>query len=290
MLSSSQIHGNRQLLLTSPEPTLVFANKKKSVSTVQLSIQPFNKRKTTSTPKPCWKPLIGRHLSDAALTSPTLYGDSAFASLQHAFFACLLSFSGGGTSGIQYRFYPNGTNSPPFMVIDNPTSVGFPSDTTPLVVHMMSTEPSHPQLLQFASQLRRLGYHECMLLLGTMKPVNIGKEPNVSDMRGMLLHLDTLVGANDGSGAYPSTALEHGWKVCFTINDGAALCFALNGQRSTENGMEVLQTAVLPSLTTIGLRLWRRGDVAHALMPKSTPCTPEEWEKRLKRFLESLVE
>ena len=29
VLSSSQIHGNRQLLLTAPEPTLVFAQQKK---------------------------------------------------------------------------------------------------------------------------------------------------------------------------------------------------------------------------------------------------------------------
>ena len=223
---------------------------------------------------------------------PTVFGDRVFATLQHAFFACLLSFSGGGSSDTQYRFYPNGTNSPPFMIIDNPASVGFRSDaeTPPLAVHMMSTEPSHPQLLQFASQLRRLGYHECMLLLGIMKPVNTGKEPNIFDMRGLLLHLDTLVGANDGSGAYPSAALEHEWKVCFNINDGAALCFALNGQRTTNNGTEVLQPAILPPLTTIGLRLWRCGDVAHALMPKNAPCTTEEWDKRLKRFLESLVE
>jgi hypothetical protein len=219
----------------------------------------------------------------------TVFRDNVFASLQHAFFACLLSFSG-STTDLQYRFYPNGTHSPPFMVIDNPISVGLDLDNgMKLSVHMMVSEPSHGQLLQFASQLRRLGYHKCMLLLGTIKPVNLVKQSSVSEIRGLLLHLDVLLPANDGTSAYPPTALEHGWKVCFNTND-TTLCFALNGQRTTDNGMEVLQQATLPSLSTIGLRMWRRGDVAHALMPKNMPYAPHEWDTSIKRFLETLVE
>lgn len=130
-----------------------------------------------------------------------------------------------------------------------------------------------------------------MLLLGTITPINPAKESDISGLRGVLLDLDLLMGANNGNGAYPSTAVEHGWKVCIDTCNGAALYFALNGQRYMDNVLKVLQPAMLPLLTTIGLRLWRRGDVAHALVPKNiTNAAVGDWDEEIKHFLETPVE
>jgi hypothetical protein len=214
----------------------------------------------------------------------TVFRDVVYISVQHAFFSCLVW---GLSNEIQYRFYPNGNKVPPLMSIDNPIAVGVQTEG-PLAVHLMVVEPSHTRLLELASHLRCAGYTHCMLLIGTLTPHKAGKETN--GLRGLLLHVDRLVGADDGSGAYPSDTVEHGWKMCFDTKEGASLYFALNAQRSVGNSLEVMPIAELPVLANIGLRLWRRGDVAHAIVPKNTPNASSDWDEKIKRFLEIPVE
>ena len=175
------------------------------------------------------------------------------------------------------------------MVVETPSLVGIQWNH-PLAIHIMVLEPSHVQLLELASQLRSLGYTRCMLLIGTIAPKTTCKQSS-SDLRGLLLQLDRLIGADDGMGAYPSDAIEHGWKLCFDNAKGCALSFALNGQRPKDDGtVEVLSVMVLPALATLGLRLWRRGDVAHAIAPKNVSSACNDWDEHIKRFLETPVE
>ena len=217
-----------------------------------------------------------------------MFRDSVYATLQHALLACLFHQIH-PSDNLHYQFYPNGPKTAPVMVVDNPSLVGIQWHH-PLAIHIMVVEPSHVQLLELASQLRSLGYTRCMLLIGTISPKPTCKQSS-SDLRGMLLQLDQLIGADDGMGAYPSDAIEHGWKLCMDNAERCSLCFALNGQRPKDDGsVEVLPVSVLPPLTTLGLRLWRRGDVAHAIVPKNTSSASNSWDEQIKRFLETPVE
>ena len=141
----------------------------------------------------------------------------------------------------------------PVVVVKNPGMVGIQLNH-PLAIHLMVLEPSHVQLLELASQLRKLKYTRCMLLIETIAPKTKCKHGS-SDLRKLLLQLDRLIGADDGTGAYPSDAIEHGWKLCFDNAKGCSLCFALNGQRPKDDGsVEVLSVTILPALATFGLR------------------------------------
>ena len=55
LLASSQLRGNRQTLINSPE-------------SMQLVIQPTKRRRTV--PQPCWKPVTGKSVPDPLLVSP----------------------------------------------------------------------------------------------------------------------------------------------------------------------------------------------------------------------------
>jgi hypothetical protein len=190
---------------------------------------------------------------------------------------------------LQCQFYPCGSNTAPVVVVGDPSRIGIQWNQ-PLAIHLMVLEPSHVQLLELAAQLRTAGYTRCMLMIGTITPKTTCKQSS-SDLRGLLLQLDRLIGVDDGVGAYPSDAIEHGWKLCFDNAERSSLCFALNGQRPTDNGtVEVLSVATLPPLAILGLRLWRRGDVAHAIVQKSTSSSSSDWDEQIKRFLETPVE
>lgn len=124
------------------------------------------------------------------------------------------------------------------------------------------------------------GVEQCMLLVGVLRPhTGSMRGAHHHQLRGILCHAEKLaMRADEGTAAFPSDALEHGWYACLS-RDAATLVFARNGQDASGP----LLPAVLPSLAALGLRVWRRGNTSFVVAKKGQPPpTGEEWEQRLR--------
>lgn len=228
-----------------------------------------------------------------------------------ALLACLLWSCGGVTGALNYSFYPHGgpcrDPAPPTVLLQTSPLSPSPADPEePLALHMMVSEPSHSQLLDLAAALRGHGHRRCMVLIGALRPVGTRRPSDAPQLRGVLIDCEHLVA--DEFGAFPADAASHGWYACVTGDN--MLCFAMHAQLgeadpsigkqqqqrrrgggsgpSSSTNTSVLAPAVLPPLPNIGYRLWRRGDVSHALVPRATTVAESgRWDEAIKRFLES---
>lgn len=268
-LGSAQIHGDRRLLREHPE-------------TVQLYIRGTKKRgggggggRAAS-----WRLFRGRQMVDPLLSSPTVFQGTVYSTLQHALLACLLWFTGGSS---QFTFYPNGVRSYPTLTTLHGATLGIEPDGA-LDIHWLPHEPAHSELLEVGECLRQRGVSRCLVIVGALQPLYTGMKER-PQLRGILCHASTLR-TDRGDDSFPTEAVEHGWYACLARDAaGGRLLFVRNAQ--DQRGP--LAPAVLPSLYSIGVRLWRRGDAAHALVNKGTPLQSELWDDLIRRFLEETV-
>ena len=282
VLASTRVHGDRQLLRDHPDLVHLYIRKgtgkrlgKRKADTVWRLLDWLAAACALCSPG-----TSGRQMKsgDTAQPSPTVFRDGAYGTLQHALLACLLWFSG-GSSSLRYTFYPQGVQNFPVLHVSSGSAVGIP-DGGELDLHLLSEEPTHRDLLSIGAALRERGVPRCLVLVGTLQPVLGGAVAVRPQLRGLLCHADTLR-ASGPDGAYPVGAVEHGWYACLTRESQNAnhLWFA----RDAQDVRGPLVPAVLPSLSSLGMRLWRCGSQAmYALADKGVPAQGNRWEDLLR--------
>lgn len=262
-LPGDRIHGDRRLLVDHPE-------------IVHLYIRKNRVRHPAKKGAPLWRPFVGKALPDPTQASPTIFNGSVYHSLQDAFLACVLWFGGGATGALEYSFYPRGAKAFPTVQLAEAEAVGLcapVSSDRSLALHFLPEEPSHQGYRALGEGMRQAGLERCLLLVGQIRPGPNTESPS-PQLRAVLCQASGLC---DPGPTFPPSALEHGWLACYG-STGMHLRFANVG--------EGLPPALLPQLSTLGLRLWRRSDVAHAIVGKATGLMAGEWDRMIMQFLE----
>jgi hypothetical protein len=244
------VHGDRMFLCNHPELVHLY---------IQKTPRGGKRRHRPET----WRPYGGHRFPDP---SPTVFRDLAYATMQHALLACLLWFSG-EASGL-LRHSPLRAGFPTLMLDGVPTPN---DDGGGLAVHLVTEEPSHSELLAIRHSMQNTGLRRCMLLVGVLRPSSGGGRHQLHGILCSWWEGMPPVGLPDG-------AVQHGWYPCLTRDTGS-LIFVRHG--ADEVGP--LVPAVLPSLASLGLRLWRRGTAAaYAIVGRSEPISGEDWDRRLR--------
>lgn len=63
------------------------------------------------------------------MSSPSVFRDVVYNTLQHALLACLLWYTGGADGALHYTFYPNGRRSFPTLTVPAGSTLGIPTAT-----------------------------------------------------------------------------------------------------------------------------------------------------------------
>lgn len=270
VLSPTQIHGNRTLLLTQPE-------------SVRLDIRPLaNKRPLpTNAPAPVqWRQHNGRQFPlDSDNPSPTLFQDHVYATFQHALLACLWwSHNHEG-----WRPYPRGVTAFPHFAVRRllPTASDEKKNDhdVEVAVHLLHQEPSPAALAAHAQSLRDAGLDRAVLLVGALRPaVEPWTTTTPPQLHGILLH--NLPPDNPLPPVLPRSAVQHGWYLCL---DNACVRLAFQGQG--DHG-DALPAALVPNLATVGYRVWRKGQATYAIVPRAVAASPADWDDRIRAFLQ----
>lgn len=275
-LSSSQLIGNRSLLINTPED-------------VRLEIRPVKRPlNVDDTVQPEWRLYTGRQLPDGDTPSATVFNSHVFETFQQAMLDVLFHANGGATN----TFVVNRFSEFPHFIIGDASHVIEPRDDTrvtagPIAVHLLRHEPGPKAIAAFAASLFKVDppIMHCLFLVGSLLPQTRASTANNAEapqLHGILVCIDGLSPPLLGQ-TLPPSAVEHGWYPC--VKDGV-LRFAYQGQ---SNGV-ALAPAVIPSLASIGHRIWRKGQCTYAVVPRVIGTPPTEWDSLIKSFLQAMGE
>lgn len=123
----------------------------------------------------------------------------------------------------------------------------------------------------------------CLLVVGSLAPVPYDPENDPPQLSCILIRSDLVL---DDGAAFPQDAVEYGYQLCTpgsVSEHGSRLVFALHAQAEGR----VLSPVVLPSLASMGLRLWKRGAIAHCISRKEEQLDGDRWNEAIKSFVES---
>jgi hypothetical protein len=119
-----------------------------------------------------------------------------------------------------------------------------------------------------------------MLIIGDIQPTNKKWPTGHPQFRGILLDGNRFgTDLNGLTQTIPEGAVQTGWYAC--VSDG--LRFAPLG----EIGGHPLPPAILPPLSSIGYKLWRRIDSAFALTDNTRRIPDKEWDTYIKKSMET---
>ena len=236
VLRSTHLHGDRQQLVQDPERTHLFIRR----------ILP--KSQTLSGTGRSWRALSSR-CAMPAVDKPTrtFFDGNVYPHIQHAFLACLIRTLCGTT---RFKYQPHA-----FPMVYAEGSGLCPAVTDACMgLHWIANDPSHSQLCDFGQHLLRTAVRWCMLVIGPMQPVPSRWPPERPQLRGILIDASRF---SAGNACLPPDAIQPGWYAC----QAPHLVFALHG----ECDGRALPPAVLPSLSNMGICLWKYADQTYAL-------------------------
>lgn len=310
VLTAAQLHGDRTRLLQHPD-------------TVRLDIRPLKRSRggggkggggAAAAAAPDWRLHTGRQQIPESLTpTPTLFREDVYSHLGHALFAFLLWTLGGATGDYHHRIYPEGPDVFPHLVveegerlllssIDDDDAGTTTTSTAAIAVHILPHDPTPQGLAALMWQAEEWWRHQqteagqqqqqrVLLVLGPIRPPVGGggggratssttapttttpsaaaaaSDLTATPMRGIVVTL-------------PHMEVSHGWYAC---EDAGRLCFAFQGQSG--GGGRLLSPARLPPFSSVGYRLWRKGQATFAIVPAGDP-NGDAWDVCIRRFLQ----
>ena len=275
-LAPTQVHGDKTALRDHPESVHIYVQK-----------GPRQRRRRREAEP--WRTYKGRSFPPPSQPAPTVFQDRVYGTVQHAFLACLLWCTGGASGLLHYDFPPLLVSFPTVtfpraseLLGEHDRDHGGPGPDQPLAVHLVAEEPTHGELVGMGRNMLEQRLDWCLLLVGTLSPVARrrahGGGPAHPQLRGILCRGEGLCKPLPW---VPGT-LVHGWSACLR-RDAGTLVFA----RDAQDGVGALVPAVLPALSSVGFRLWRRSDAAHAIVGKREAVTAApQWDARIRHALE----
>ena len=220
--------------------------------------------RSNQTHKQAWR-LHGRSLPDPLVPSATRFHHATYTTLQHAFFACLISFIGAMGNTV---FYPNGPSGQPLLTT---TACLTTKVKQKLHVMLLPYEPTIEDLQCLAHWIREdPTAYNCMLLIGSLQPVT-SKKANHPQLYGILLHSDRIRQCSV-TDCLPSDAIQHGWHVYLSFAEQCLIFSHLHA--STD-----LPPVHLPSLSKLGLKVWKHNKEDRFLIVPHCVQSPPRWDE-----------
>ena len=184
------------------------------------------------------------------------------------FFACLMWFLGAMENTI---FYPNGPSGQPLLTTTASLTLNDDMVKEKLNVILLPYEPTIEDLQCMAHWIREdpIAYN-CMLLIGSLQPVT-SKKTNHPQLYGILIHSDRIR-QRSVTDCLPSDAIQYGWHVYLSF---AEQCLIFSHVHASTN----LPPVHLPSLSKLGLKVWKHNKEDRFLIVPHCVQSPPRWDE-----------